>query len=141
MKKIMTNEGFTTVELLITLFIAVAFLMSGYQLYDMIIKNGGETRAQANVSNKAYDYIQLYKSDPAIIQTICVPKPDVLTNQATEIFSSIIIPNIANPTANIKVECPYPTTPSLSKITVRIKYGNETPQQEVETAIYAYAKS
>lgn len=138
MKKL-KQTGFTTVELLVTLFIAAAFLMSGYQLYSMIIKDGGETRAQANASNKAYDYIQLYKSDPIVVQKPdCIENLDVLTGSGEETFSEITIPNLTNVTANIKVTCPYPDAPLLSKITVTIRYG--TPQQEVVTATYAYAK-
>ena len=42
------NQGFTTIELLVTLFIAAAFLASGYQLYSVILQDGGDARAQAS---------------------------------------------------------------------------------------------
>ena len=45
------QSGFTAVELLITLFIAVAFIATGYQLYTAILKDSAETRNQANASN------------------------------------------------------------------------------------------
>lgn len=53
--------GFSTVELIITLFVASIFLVAGYQLYSVIIKDGGETRLQAKAGNLAYDYLQQYK--------------------------------------------------------------------------------
>ena len=60
MTKITKDSGFTAVELLITLFVAAAFLVSGYQLYALIIKDGGQTRSDARASNVAYDYMRRY---------------------------------------------------------------------------------
>ena len=62
MSKIAAQNGFTVVELLITLFIAAAFLVSGYQLFNLIIKDGGQTRAESRASNVAYDYLRKYSS-------------------------------------------------------------------------------
>jgi len=36
------QAGFSAVELLITLFVAAAFLVAGYSLYNVVIKDGGE---------------------------------------------------------------------------------------------------
>lgn len=92
--------GFTAVELLITLFIAAAFLTSGYQLYSLIIKDGGETRMQARASNIAYDYLQRYKAN--------VTNP--CTEQAPETDSSIEVDGLSNSTVSVSITCPYVST-------------------------------
>lgn len=48
------QSGFSAVELLVSLFVAAMFLSAGYQLYSIVIKNGGETRAQSTASSIAF---------------------------------------------------------------------------------------
>lgn len=119
------QSGFTTVELLITLFIAAAFLMSGYQLYSLIIKDGGDARATAKASNVAYDYLQRYKpsaTNPCTVQT-------PLNN------SSITVATLSSVTVTVAITCPYgSTTPSISKVQVTLKYGS--PQQIISNGTY-----
>ena len=120
----MKQSGFSAIELLITLFIAAAFLMSGYQLYDVIMKDGGETSAKTRASNVTYDYLQRYKpsaTNPCTAQT-------PLTN------SSITVSNLSSVTVTVAITCPYSSITSLSKILVTVKYN--TPQQTVSNATY-----
>ena len=125
MKKYNKSNGFTVVELLVTLFIAAAFLMSGYQLYDVIMKDGGDARATARASNIAYDYLQRYKSNATSTCTGLTP----ITNQ------TITDDILANATISVVISCPYPsTTPTISKVLVTIKYN--TPQQTLNIATY-----
>ena len=119
--------GFTAVELLITLFIAAAFLMSGYQLYNVVIKDGGEIRTRTNANNVAYQYLQQYKSDSNYIKATCsATTQNPLTNAQ--------LSNLSNVTLTVTISCPYPSTPSVSKVSVNIKYNN--PQQEITNATY-----
>jgi len=118
------QNGFTAVELLITLFIAAAFLMSGYQLYNLIIKDGGETRTQAKASNVIYDYLQRYKSNVA---SVCAPQAP-LTNQ------SIVVDGLADVTITVTITCPYTNATSVSKIIATIQYGH--PQQTISNSTY-----
>lgn len=118
------QNGFTAVELLITLFIAAAFLMSGYQLYNLIIKDGGETRTQAKASNVVYDYLQRYKANVA---DVCAPQTP-LTNQ------SIVVDGLADVTITVTITCPYTGTTSVSKIIATIQYGH--PQQTISNSTY-----
>jgi Tfp pilus assembly protein PilE len=114
--------GFTAVELLVTLFVAAAFLIAGYQLYGLVIKDGGETRAQSRVSNVAYDYLQRYKStvtNPCIANT-------PLSNQP------ITITGVSSATISVTISCPYTSNTSLSKVVVTVSYNN--PQQVVTDA-------
>lgn len=118
------QSGFTAVELLITLFIAAAFLMSGYQLYSLIIKDGGEVRATAKASNVVYDYLQRYKASATNPCTAQTP----LTDQ------SIIVDTLSNTTVTVALTCPFSSTMTVTKVQVNLKYGN--PQQTVINSTY-----
>ncbi len=124
MTKRSNNRGFTTVELLITLFIAAAFLMSGFQLFSAIIKDSGEARAQAKAGNVAYDYLQRYK---AIATNPCSAQSPI-TDQA------ITVDTLSNVTVSVAITCPYSSTTSVSKVQVTLKYGS--PQLSIINATY-----
>jgi type II secretory pathway pseudopilin PulG len=138
MKKINKQSGFTTVELLVTLFVAAAFLMSGYQLYAMIIKNNGEASARAKAVNVAYQYLQQYKdkykNDNAIN---CATNPTILTNPVTP-----AIDGLSNVTITPSFTCPYSSasdyTKSISKLSITVTYNN--PQQQITDATYVNKK-
>jgi len=119
------KSGFTAVELLITLFIAAAFLMSGYQLYSMIIRDGGEARARAKANNIAYEYLQIYK---AKAKNPCDPPLTI-----DDVYQSTN-DTLSDVTISATITCPYPDTPSLSKISVTVKYNK--PVEEVTNATY-----
>jgi Tfp pilus assembly protein PilE len=124
MKRPIKHSGFTAVELLVTLFVAAAFLIAGFQLYTLIIKDGGESRAQARAANVAYDYLQRYKptaSNPCIAST-------PVNNQ------SITAANLSNVTVTVAITCPYGIASSVSKIAVNLNYNN--PQQVISEATY-----
>ncbi|MDK2898846.1 MAG: hypothetical protein PWQ10_33 [Patescibacteria group bacterium] len=124
--KINPSKGFTTVELLVTLFIAVAFITSGYQLYSLITKDGGEVRAQAQANDVTRDYLQRYKASAT---NPCTPQTP-LTD------SPITVDNLANTTISIIISCPYSSNlDTVSKILVTMKYGN-SPQKSVSNATY-----
>jgi len=91
------SNGFSAVELLITLFIAAAFLISGFQLYAVIIKDGGEARMQSSASNVATDYLQRYKSSAT----------NPCTTQSPLTDSSISIPGLSSVTVSVAITCPY----------------------------------
>ena len=125
-----TNKqiGFTAVELLITLFIAAAFLLSGLQLYAVIIKGSGEIHAQVSASNVVYDYLQRYKPSTANPCTVQAP----LTNQTITVYG------LSNVTVSVAISCPYGSS-SVSKVLVTLRYNN--PQQTVSNATYAAPQS
>lgn len=118
MRSTNNQSGFTVVELLISLFIASAFLLSGYQLFNVAVKDSGESRAQSIASNSVYEYLQRYKTSA--------------TNSCTELTplnnSSITVTGLTNVKITVSITCPYATTvPSISKVTSTIQYG-ATPQ-------------
>jgi len=124
MKNAKQHPGFSTVELLITLFIAAAFLMSGYQLYSLIMKEGGEARAQAKASNVAYDYLQRYKTSAT----------NPCTEQTPVNAETINVDGLSDAVVTVAISCPYSASLSVSKIQVTVQYGN--PQKTVINATY-----
>jgi Tfp pilus assembly protein PilV len=124
MKYTAKQSGFTTIEILVTLFVAAIFLIAGYQLYGVIIKNGGQVNMQARAVNTTYDYLQRYKpfaTNPCTAQT-------PLTN------SPIPVTNLSNVTITVAISCPYGTTSSISKVLVTLNYSN--PQQVVSEGTF-----
>lgn len=118
-----TQAGFSAAELLITLFIAAAFVATAYQLYSVIIKDGGDTRSLARASNIAYDNLRRYSP--------------LATNPCTTQSPSLVLPSnpdLEAPTGSVSITCPYASS-ATSKIEVIVEYGL-SPQQEVRHAIF-----
>ena len=132
MRNIHKQFGFSAVELLITLFVAAAFLISGYQLYAVVIEDGGDARAQNKAANVANDYIQQVKPNA---------KNPCVSGQSSPYSDSGISPQpegLSNATISVTISCPYGTSSTVSKITATIKYN--APQQTLNSATYVYSK-
>lgn len=119
------QSGFSAVELLITLFIAVAFLGTGYQLYSIIINDGGASRQRARASNIAYDNLRRYTPQATNPCSVFTPSPTPSIPAGS---------GLSNASVTVTASCPYTTTSSVTKIQVSVKYGS--PQQEVLHALY-----
>lgn len=115
------QAGFTTVELLITLFVAAAFLAAGFQLYNIIIQDSGETRAESRASNVAYRVMRTHSDLSANPCAASTP----LSNSSSEEegLSDVLI--------TVNITCPYTAsgTSSLSKVEVILRYNN--PQKTI----------
>ncbi len=120
------QEGFSAVELLITLFIAAAFIATGYQLFSVIIKNGGDSRTRAKASNIAYDNLRRYSTQATSPCSTFTPSPTPSIPAGSGLSAASI---------TVTISCPYGTSASVTKVLVSVKYGS--PQQEVIHAIYA----
>lgn len=119
------QQGFTAVELLVTLFVAAAFIIAGYQLFNVVIQDGGETRAKVTAANTAYAYLRQY-SDAAT--NPCTPTTP-LTN------SPITVQDLIQVTISVSIECPQTDAPTLSKVNAIITY-NKNPQQTLTYSTY-----
>ncbi len=124
MNNLNKQAGFTAVELLITLFVAAAFLVSGFQLYNLIIKDGGQTRADARASNVAYDYLRRYATSAA---NPCVAATPVNN-------TAIAVSGLSAVTVTVAITCPYAATTSISKVEVTVLYNS--PQQTMKYSTY-----
>lgn len=119
------QSGFSAVELLITLFIAAAFVATGYQLYSVVINDSGASRLQARADNVAYAALRKYSPQATNPCSAVAPSP-----------APAISPSDNLPDASITVtfSCPYGTSSAITKLEVVVFYG--TPQKEVAHAIY-----
>lgn len=123
------QSGFSAVELLITLFVAAAFIVTGYQLYSIIIKGGAEARMRAQASSIAYDNLRRYTPQATKPCAAITPSPTPTIPSGS---------GLTNASITVTFSCPYSSTaPAISKVQVSVKYGS--PQQEVIHAIYVSA--
>lgn len=120
------KSGFSTVELLITLFVAAAFLVAGYQLYSLVIRDGGEARAQTRATNVGQDFLNRYKTSIGATCTASTPMSNA--PQTVSGLDSV--------TVTVVITCPNTDAPGMSLITVTVNYNN---QQSLTIATYASA--
>lgn len=120
------QSGFTAVELLITLFVAAAFLIAAYQLFNVVIKDGGQARAESRAANVAYDYLRRYSP----FATNPCSNAVVVSNEP------ITIDGLSNALIRVTMSCPpgY-VTRAISKVEVSITYNS--PPQTLKFATYA----
>ena len=118
------QSGFTAVELLITLFVAAAFLIASYQLFNVVIKDGGNARSESRASNVAYDYMRRYTNAATVP---CNPSTP-LNN------SPVNIAGLTNVKISVAITCLTDTVDSVSKVDVTIAYNS--PQQTVKYSTY-----
>lgn len=109
------EQGFSTVELLISLFIAAAFIGTGFQLFSAVTKDSNEARLRATASSKANTYLQ-ESVGGATIPCVVVP-PGAATN----------IPTSDLPQASYTVgySCPYGVGAQTTRVTVAVTYGSD----------------
>lgn len=127
MKSIHYSSGFTAVELLITLFVAAAFLATGFQLYTSIIRSGGDSRQAALASNIAYTNLRaLAATTPPCAGNTVTSYP--LTG-TTGLTNPIIIKSVSAPHG-----CPWENNVMLAQVT--LQYGPSSNRQEISHALY-----
>lgn len=124
MKKHASQSGFSAIELLISLFIAVGFIGAGYQLYAVILKDGSDAKLRARANDIAYEKLRDYSTqatNPCTVVTLSPTLPNPSGLPSAEIYASI--------------SCPYaPASDPISKVSVTVKY--DTPQKEVTHASF-----
>jgi len=122
------QEGFSAVELLITLFIAAIFIATGFQLYSVVLKNGTDANQRSIASGIAYENLRRY------VPQVTNPCTSIAPNPAPSIPANS---GLSNPSITVTLDCPYGSGGNgglVGRVYVSVKYGN--PQQEVVHAIY-----
>ena len=125
MRRTAKQSGFSAVELLITLFIAAAFIGTGYQLFSVVTQNGESARQKAKASNIAYDNLRRYSPQATNPCTAVTPSP------TPSIPSDSSLPNAS---ISVSITCPYGTSIGLTKVTATVTYGN--PQESVVHVLF-----
>jgi Tfp pilus assembly protein PilV len=121
------QSGFSTVELLVALFVAVIFLAAGHQLYATIIQDSGETRQRAKANNIAYASLRHYVDNAPGTCAASTVVTDAPVTPAPE--------NMTNVRQTVTYDCPQSSIQGLTRVVVRVTYGAD--QQEVIHAMYA----
>lgn len=124
------RNGFTAVELMVTLFVGSLFLISGYQLYGVVNMRSSNVREMSEASNIGYSVLRNQGS-------VLVGSPSSCT--ATPAFGPVS-PLPATTLTNLEValyQCrPFSDLSNVVQVTVRVRYGNSTPKKEVIHATY-----
>lgn len=130
------RAGFTTVELLVTLFIAVAFVAVFYQLFVTINQTNSEARNRANASSIAYSTLKNYFTTTYPSWFVCNTASDlsvdpqaagqlISTTNLTE-ADGVVLPA----TKTVRAFAPYGCDQNQPvKVEVTIAY--DTPQKKV----------
>ena len=122
------QDGFSAVELLITLFIAAIFLAAGYMLFSAIMRDTAAARQQSQASNIAYDYTQRHAATVTNPCTASTPLNDFVLESTPQ--------GLQNVQLTVRITCPYSSIPTISKVSTTIKYGSN-PTKESYHAVYA----
>lgn len=117
--------GFTTVELMVTLFVAVLFILSGFQLYDMVNSRSSVVRETAEANGVAYEVLRKEGSEYRAITNSC---DSPVTESVAR--SGLKISNLSIKLNRCK---PYPDS-QMIQVTAVVKFGD--PQREVAHAAY-----
>lgn len=115
MSRATRDQGFSTVELLISLFIAAAFIATGFQLFSAVTNNSNEARLRSKAATVANDHLQK--------RTAGAPVPCLVQTPVT----NATIPTSDLPQGSYSVEytCPYGLGARTARATVIVKYGNK----------------
>ena len=131
------NQGFTAVELVITIIVGVMFLITTSQIYTVVLADSANARNKANASAIAYSTARTVL---ATLGTTC--------SNTTLTFGSGLTPAAPSltslpPPATITavVDCPfayvvYSNNSAVSRLTITITYG--TSAQKVRHVLYKY---
>ena len=127
------KDGLTTVELMVTLFVAALFILSGYQLYNAVNLRAGNSREMSEASNIAYRILReqaIY--DSSFTKDTSSTCPSSSTLSPTPTLPANTLPN---PVVSV-YRCYIGTDSDLQRVTVQIEYGNDTPKRKVIHATY-----
>lgn len=114
------QDGFSTVELLIALFVAAAFIATSFQLFSIVMNDGNDARLRAQASSIASNIIQ---SRIDTTNSPCSPTPATAT-------VSIPSSDLPQASASVTYRCPYGNSSKTTRIRVVVSYGSPTKQVE-----------
>lgn len=114
------KQGFTAVELLVAIIIAVMLLAGGYQLYTTAQRSAFMASNRAKASNVAYDLMRSYQQNSSYIQSPCVAQTIAAPASNVAVPASYSFPTS---TYSAAITCPYGST-STSLVTVTVNYTN-----------------
>ena len=126
----MKSGGFTTVELLVTLFVASLFVISGYQLYSVVNSRAANTRMMSEASNIGYEVL---RKEGSVYNDSGIPACN--TTVSTHPTQSVTRSDLRLPSPSIRIRrcVPFSGVPIIL-VTVTVSY--DSPLKEVVHATY-----
>ena len=118
------SAGFTAVELLATLFVAMIFLLAGSQLYGVVSESVAYQQERSIALSVAKNYLE---SGQRLATSPCNQTELITTDAPT-------VTGLVNVDVTTSVKCVTTASPSLSQITVTVSYGNKG--ESVKDATY-----
>ena len=117
------EQGFSTIELILSLFIAAAFIGTGFQLFSVVMKDSDEARLRATAGALVNTTLQEKMNST---NSPCSPVP-------TTINFSIATAQLPQAAGVVTYTCPYGTSSKTTRISVVITYS--LPQETVEGSL------
>jgi len=128
-----SKKGFSAIELLVTMFIALLFLSIGYTLYGAIVNSSSISRHRAQADNIAFEYMRRYEAT--------VTNPCVAINPMVGVaITGASAETLAAPTVTVNITCPNSTATLLSLVKVTVSYKEGGVQRDVKHEVYASAQ-
>lgn len=126
------DAGFTLVEMLVTMVLGVLFVGTLYQLYIVTVQSATEANRDAKASIVGYELLRREVGNGT--PTPCTSR---VTNRNLATDHSLNTDGLPRPvSATIVIDCPYnTTTPQVSRVSVTVRYGQDSSQSEVRHAI------
>lgn len=120
MSHVSPRQGFSTVELLISLFVAAAFIGTAFQLFSVIMNDSNNTRLRARANSFVNTTLQEYSNST---NSPCSPTPATV---------NLTIPTTDLPQASgtVTYTCPYGGSSSITRVHVIVNYGSPTKSIE-----------
>lgn len=123
MSQLPEKQGFSTVELLISLFVAAAFIGTAFQLFSAIMNDSNDTRLRAKAAGVINSTLQERGSST---NSPCNPPPATI---------NLTIPTADLPQASgtVTFACPYGASSKTTRVHVVINYGS--PAKSIEGSL------
>ena len=115
------NQGFTVVELLVTLIVSMLLLVSIYQFYNYVLADSAEARARAVASNLAYQYMR-ERAGQVAATCPATPIVSVITSHAST--TNLPAPASPNPAIRITTKCAVNAPTDITQIIAEVMFGN-----------------
>ena len=121
------KDGLTTVELMVTLFVAALFILSGYQLYNAVNLRAGNSREMSEASNIAYRILR----EQAIYDNSFIKSASTICPISSTLSPTPTLPlnTLPNPVVSV-YRCYVDTNSDLQRVTVQLEYGNDTTKRK-----------
>ena len=133
------QDGFTAVELIITLIIASMFLFAGYQLYTQVTRDGTDANKTAMLSNIVYEKLRKESAETSDdFPSGCIVGQTPAGSEKTAVVTTENVAGIGTVSYQLDVACVNSSAGVLDvfKVKVKASYSDAGVTKEVEHATF-----